>query len=172
VSKAFTKDDGPEPAPILRRRAPLPEGTPNYVTHRGLQALRDELAQLDASPPNGEASTRDANARTTWRSELEKRIATAVVAPPPDHRDEVRFGAMVRVQDAEGETRELQIVGVDEADASRGLVAFTAPLARALLGRRAGDIASVRRPGGEEELTVLEISYEPHQPVPLAGFVS
>ena len=42
VSKAFTKDDGPEVGPLLRRRAPLPEGTPNYVTPRGLRALRNK----------------------------------------------------------------------------------------------------------------------------------
>jgi transcription elongation factor GreB len=94
-----------------------------------------------------------------WRAELEQRIATAVVAPPPEHRDEVRFGASARVQDPEGQTRELQIVGVDEADAARGRIAFTAPLARALLGRRVGDVVSVKTPGGEEDLTVVEIVY-------------
>jgi transcription elongation factor GreB len=161
VSKAFTKDDGPEAAPILRRRAPLPDGTPNYVTARGLKALRDELAQLDAMPSSSQASAPGAvDGRTAWRSELETRIATAVLAPLPEDRDQVRFGAKVHVQDADGQTRELQLVGVDEADAARGLMAFTAPLARALLGRRVGDVVSVRTPGGEEELTVVRISYD------------
>jgi hypothetical protein len=45
MSKAFTKDDGPSPAEVPRRRPPLPEEAPNYVTPRGLQALRDELAR-------------------------------------------------------------------------------------------------------------------------------
>lgn len=147
MSKAFTKEDGPDVAPVRRRRAPLPEGTPNYVTKRGLQALRDELAQLDAAP-------------TEWRAELEHRIATAVVVEAPEHPAEVRFGATVRVQDGEGATRALHIVGVDEADAAHGLIAFTAPLARALLGRRMGDVASVRTPGGEEDLTIIEIAYD------------
>jgi transcription elongation factor GreB len=155
VSKAFTKDDGPEAAPVLRRRAPLPDGAPNYVTARGLGALRDELARLGPGPASAEGS----DARAVWRAELEQRIATAVVAPPPEHRDEVRFGASARVQDPEGQTRELQIVGVDEADAARGRIAFTAPLARALLGRRVGDVVSVKTPGGEEDLTVVEIVY-------------
>src|SRR4029079_7278730 len=113
-------------APILRRRAPLSEGTPNYVTARGLQALRDELATFDATPPSAE---RD-DARAAWRNELEHRITTAVVPPPPEDDGEVRFGALVRVRDADGAPRAVQIVGVDEADAAHNLVAFTAPLAR------------------------------------------
>jgi transcription elongation factor GreB len=157
VSKAFTKDDGPEAARVLRRRAPLPEDTPNYVTARGLQALRDELAQLEAVGPGSEG----ADARAAWRSELEHRITSAVVTTAPANRDEVRFGATVRLHDDQGRPRQLQIVGVDEADATRGLAAFTAPLARALLGRRVGDVVSVRTPGGEEELTIVDIAYEP-----------
>jgi hypothetical protein len=51
VSKAFTNDDGPSPAEVLRHRPPLPAGVANYVTTRDLQALRDELAALDAVPP-------------------------------------------------------------------------------------------------------------------------
>ena len=156
MSKAFTKDDAPDAAPVLRRRAPIPEGTPNYVTSRGLRALRSELAHLVAVPSGAEGH----EAHAAWRSELEQRIATAVVPPPPEHRDEIRLGATVRIQDAEGKTRKLQIVGVDEADAARGLVAFTAPLARALLGRREADVVSVSRPGGEDELTIAEIAYE------------
>jgi len=158
VSKAFTKDDGPEAAPVLRRRAPIPQGTPNYVTARGLKALRDELARLDAdAAPFAIAA---GEARAAWRSELEHRIATAILTAPPEHRDEIRLGATVRVRDAEGKARELQIVGVDEADAAQGRVAFTSPLARALLGRRVADVVSVRRPGGEDELTIAAIAYE------------
>jgi transcription elongation factor GreB len=156
VSKAFTKDDDNDVAPVPRRRAPIPEGTPNYVTSRGLRILRDELAQLGAVPSGVEG----ADARAAWLNELERRIAIAVVAPAPEHRDEVRFGATIRVQDAEGKVRELQIVGVDESDAARGLVAFTAPLARALLGRRVTDVVGVRRPGGEDELTIVGVTYE------------
>ncbi len=159
MSKAFTKDDGPEAAPLLRRRAPIPEGTPNYVTPRGLRALRDELDQLDAAP----SSVEGAGAHAAWRTELEHRIATAVVTSPPEHRDEIRLGATVKVEDTEGKQRELQIVGVDEADAAQGRVAFTAPLARALLGRRVADIVSVRTPAGEDELTIVGVAYEDAQ---------
>jgi transcription elongation factor GreB len=83
-----------------------------------------------------------------------------VLPPPPADRDEIRFGARVKIQDATGILRELQIVGVDEADPGQGLVAFVAPLARALLGARVGDQVTVRAPGGVEELEVLAVGYD------------
>ena len=145
MSKAFTKDDRPDEPLVVRHRPPLPDGVPNYVTPRGLQALRAELA---AAEPGAR------------RLELERRIAAAVLAPPPADRDEIRFGARVRMQDAAGEIRQVQIVGVDEANPAEGLIAFVAPLARALLGRRAGDAVTLRAPGGTEELDVVSIEYD------------
>jgi transcription elongation factor GreB len=145
VSKAFTKDDRPDEPVVVRHRPSLPEGLPNYVTRRGLQGLRDLLA------------TTEPGAR---RAELEQRIATAVLAPPPANREEIRFGARVKLRDAAGALREIQIVGVDEADPGKGLVAFVAPVARALLGRGVGERVTVRAPGGAEELDVLSIDYD------------
>ena len=65
----------------------------------------------------------------------------------------------LRVRHASGKEQAYQIVGVDEADAAHGLVAFTAPLARALLGRRAGDVVSVRAPGGDAELEIAAVEW-------------
>ena len=149
MSKAFTKDDGPDAPEIARHRPPLPAGT-NYVTAAGLRALRDELARLDATPTARGAA---------WRAELEGRIATAVVAAPPRDRDEVRFGARVGIKNADGVTRALTIVGVDEADASVGRIAFVAPVARALLGRRLGDVVSIRVPSGEDDVEIVSVLY-------------
>ena len=145
MSKAFTKDDRPDEPVVVRHRPSLPEGVPNYVSRRGLQGLRDLLATTE---PGGR------------RAELERRIATAVLVPPPTDRDEIRFGAQVRLRDAAGLLREIRIVGVDEADPGKGLVAFLAPLARALLGRRAGDQVTVPAPGGADELEVLAVDYD------------
>jgi transcription elongation factor GreB len=151
MSKAFTKDDAAPEPPVSRRRAPIPAGVPNYVTERGLRALREELTQMDAAThrPEGFAAR---------RAELEERIAGATPVPAPHDRTEIRFGAQVEVAGA-GDRREIQIVGIDEADPGLGLVAFTAPLARALLGRRVADVVSVRTPGGDEELQITSIRY-------------
>jgi transcription elongation factor GreB len=60
----------------------------------------------------------------------------------------------------DGELREIRIVGVDEADPAAGFVAFVAPLARALLGHRAGDEVTLRTPGGSEQLEVISVDYD------------
>jgi transcription elongation factor GreB len=144
VSKAFTKDDRPDEPLVVRRRSTLPEGVPNYVTPRWFRLLREQLAQ--ASGPA--------------RVELEQRIAGAFSAPPPADRQEIRFGARVTLRSEDGAERRIQIVGVDEADPAAGLIAFVAPMARALLGHRIGDTVAVRSPGGTGELSVMAIEYD------------
>jgi len=73
--------------------------------------------------------------------------------------DEVRFGATATVRDESGAERCYQIVGVDEADAREGRVAFILPIARALLSRKVGELTALRTPRGEEELEVAAVSY-------------
>jgi len=169
VSKAFTKDDSSDAPPVIPARAPLPPGTPNYVTARGLASLRTELAGLRLDRSHLEAHAEDEGAprelatATARLEELEDRVARAeLVESTPassDGRQTVRFGATVTAKNEEDEERTFQIVGVDEADAARGLVAFVAPLARAVLGKRVGDAVSLRTPRGVEELEVVGISY-------------
>lgn len=166
MNKAFTKDDANSDPVLIPPRAPLPEGVVNYVTPRGLASLREELSALerarDASElaTSGEERTRQRAALAGRVLELEERIAGAVLVDPrAQPRDCIRFGAYVTVAGAHGERR-YQIVGVDEADARSGKLAFTAPLARALLGKSVGDSASFRSPRGEEELEVVAVDYE------------
>jgi transcription elongation factor GreB len=73
--------------------------------------------------------------------------------------DIVRFGALVEVRDDAGRLRRYQLVGPDESDPANGRVSYESPLGRALLKRRVGDIAVVRRPAGEIELEVVAIEY-------------
>jgi transcription elongation factor GreB len=161
VSRAFVKEDNSEP-PLVRPRAPLPDGTPNYVTRRGLAALHDERSRLQASRPNldveaDSAALAELNARL---GALDARIASAVpVDAASVAHDEVRFSAAVTLRDAAGRHRRYRIVGVDEADAESGRIAFTAPLARAISGKRLGDAISLRQPGGESEFEIIEIDY-------------
>jgi transcription elongation factor GreB len=161
VSKAFTKEsDIDEPAlgtdgPDLR----LPAGARNYVTAEGLADLKRELGTLQESND----PTRERLRRLRY---LQLRIETAeLVAPSSDAV--VRFGATVRVRDDEGAEREYRIVGVDEADPARGRISWVAPLARALLGAKAGDVVTWRPPRGrgpqdenedDEDLEVLAVT--------------
>ncbi|HKC49681.1 MAG TPA: GreA/GreB family elongation factor [Myxococcota bacterium] len=165
MSKAFTDEEAGEDAPIVPQRAPLPPGVPNYVTARGLARLRDELAALHAERGRAGALAdekqrgRALGALTQRRVALEQRIATAELVPPPSESlERVRFGATVTVAGADGERR-YEIVGVDEADPAQGMLAFTSPLARALVGRAAGDTIRLRTPRGEEEVVITRVAY-------------
>jgi transcription elongation factor GreB len=170
VSKAFTKDDAWE-EPVVPPRVPVPAGVPNYVTPRGLRLLREELAGLEAERQrldgdrSDEAEYRRRSAVLAGRaSELAARLASAVlVEPGRQPPDRVRFGVAVTLRtvsgDRTGEERRLEIVGIDEADAARGRVAFVSPIARAMLGRAVGDTATLTTPRGTELLEVLSIEY-------------
>ena len=165
MSKAFTDEETAEPPLIVPSRAPLPPGVPNYVTAEGLLRLREELAALVAergiAERAPEASRTQALAAIAGRrAELEQRIASAEVVPlPTETLDSVRFGAAVTVEGVGGVQR-YRIVGVDEADASRGRIAFVSPLARALLGRSVGETVRLRAPRGDEELEIVAVEYE------------
>jgi len=165
VSKAFTDEETADAPRIVPARAPLPPGVPNYVTARGLARLRAELAVLRAERADLEAGARSPDqaerlaALSRRRAELEQRIASAErVAPPDPSCDTVRFGASVSLEGASG-VRRYRIVGVDEADAARGDIAFVSPLARTLLGRTVGDRVRLRAPRGDEELEILAVDY-------------
>ena len=131
---------------------------PNYVTPRGLLLLHAELAGLEAERRRLDADRDDdmdyrrrlaiLTART---SDLTARIASAVVVDPrPQPRDVVRFGARVTLRtmsgERAGEEARARDLGIDEADAAHGRGAFTAPIARAILGRRVGDTATLDTP--------------------------
>ena len=157
--------------PLVPRRAPLPPGVPNYVTARGLAALRGELAELHALVAKARAGAagaepdtvraRELNALAERSAELEARLASAELVPLPEPApDEVRFGATVTVTGADGAERAYTIVGVDEANAAEARIAFVAPLARALLGKRVGDATVVRTPHGDDEIEIVKLSYE------------
>lgn len=173
MSKGFTKDDATDEPLVVPARAPLPEGVPNYVTPRGLAALEAELAELErararcvARAADGDAdAAREGSAIATRAGELEIRLGAAeLVAPAVGPLEVVRFGATVLTRSDDGAERNLHIVGVDEAAAApraappaASEVAFTAPIARALLGKRVGDVATVHTPRGESELEVVAI---------------
>ncbi len=72
----------------------------------------------------------------------------------------VVFGATVRLQNTETEAEiRYQIVGAEEADIKAGLISITSPIARALIGREAGDVVEVKAPGGVTSYAVVEVEY-------------
>lgn len=171
MSRAFAKEGDVEGPLVVPPRAALPPGVPNYVTARGLELLHAEQSELEAERARIDADHSDEAERTRGLNyiavrlaDLSERIASArLVVPENQPQDEVRFGATVtlrtRTGKRAGEERRLTLVGVDEASADEGRIAFTAPIARAILGKRVGETVTFRMPRGEEELDVVAISY-------------
>ena len=77
-----------------------------------------------------------------------------------DAGDRIVFGATVTLADEDtGEERKYQIVGDLEADIKQGLIAISSPVARALIGKHAGDVVTIEAPGGTSEVEIVEVSY-------------
>jgi transcription elongation factor GreB len=99
---------------------------------------------------------------------LTKRLEVAEVVDPGqrEETDQVFFGATVTYTTATGEEHTIRIVGVDETDMHRGRISWISPVARALIKAREGDTVSLRTPGGDEQIEILEVRYEeiPMQP--------
>ena len=172
MSRAFVKEDDAGEPPIIPPRAALPPGTPNYVTPQGLEKLRAELAELEAERSQVESNRENEADRTRQLtvlngklSALTARLASAKVVDPQNQpADEVRFGATVTLRTRSGgkpgTMRRFTIVGVDEAAVEEGLIAFVAPIARAVTGARQGDMVKLRMGRVEEEVEVVEIRYD------------
>ena len=95
-------------------------------------------------------------------AELESKLAAAQVIDPTTVEADGRvvFGATVELEDLEsGKPVKYQIVGDDEADLKQNLVSISSPIARALIGKEAGDTADVHAPGGSKRYEIVEVKY-------------
>jgi transcription elongation factor GreB len=94
-------------------------------------------------------------------SHLSRMMKAAKIVDPAGQtsRDQVRFGATVELADEDDNRRVVTIVGDDEADAAAGMIGWSAPLARALIGAGVGDERIVRLPAGEKSYEIIEIRY-------------
>lgn len=91
---------------------------------------------------------------------LEDRLARAEVIDPAMLKgDKVMFGATVKLLDEDDEEVTYQIVGAEESDVKGGKISYTSPLARALIGRRAGDEVEVPTPSGERYYEIATINF-------------
>lgn len=181
MNKAFVKesdaadDDEEVAAPAL------PAGAKNYMTPAGYARLDAEFNQLwkverpklvetiSWAAGNGDRSEngdyiygkkrlREVDRRIRF---LSKRLEHAVVVDPAtrEDTDQVFFGATVTVADSNGGESTYAIVGIDEADAGRGRIAWISPMARALLKAREGDTVSVQTPDGRREVEIIDVRY-------------
>ena len=155
------KEDDQEEIPIVPPRADLPEGVTNYVTQVGMNELLTEKQMLVDEKNNLDSSNEDEkrialNHITAKLQLLNNRIVTARIVNINDQApDEIRFGAVIRLKiEANKNIQTFQIVGVDEADISKGKISFTSPLAKVLINKLIGDKAILKR--GQEDL-VFEI---------------
>lgn len=145
MSKAFTSEETPDTAPLVRAPPRLAPGEVRWVTPEGHAALRAELARLREA---GDA-----------RAALVERILRVLTVLGPESAPDgvVGFGTWVTVEDEDGATTTWRIVGPDESDARARRVSVHAPLAQALMGHVVGDAVVVQRPAGAHELTIVAV---------------
>lgn len=154
--------------------------SPNYITPEGARRLSDELARLrsvdrprivqevsDAAAQGdrsenaeyiyGKKKLREIDRRMRY---LTKRLSVAVVVDPRQQKgDKIFFGATVELEDEHGTRSTHQIVGEDEIDGNASRISWRSPVGRALLGKRIGDVVTVRRPAGDVEMEILQVRY-------------
>ena len=159
----------------------MTDSAPRYITPNGFARLRAEYDELfaverpkvvevvswaaslgdrseNADYLYGKKRLREIDRRLGYLSRIMK--AARVVDPASQQGcDQVRFGATVDLADEDDQRRAITIVGDDETDASAGRIGWSAPLARALIGAKAGDERTVCLPTGEKSYEILAIRY-------------
>ena len=128
---------------------------------RVVQEVHDAAAMGDRSENAeyiyGKRRLREIDRRMRYLSTLLDRVS--VVDPSKVKSDKIQFGATVRLEDENQQERSYQLVGIDEVDVKRGRISVASPMGKALLGKKPGDIASVKRPAGELEVEIIAIEY-------------
>ncbi len=166
MSRGFVREGDQEEEPIIAPRAPLPEGIINHVTAHGLELLLKEQESLEADKRRLQTD-KSSEHRLEIRvidiklTLLAERFKSAqVVEPSSETQDEVRFGAVVEYRmGMDGPSVKFQIVGVDEADVKQKKIAFTSPIARALIGIKVGEEREFALGDELRKVSVLKIEY-------------
>ncbi|GGG44852.1 GreA/GreB family elongation factor [Bizionia arctica] len=166
MSRGFVKEDDQEEIPIVPPRADLPEGVINYVTQVGMdellmekQMLNDEREHLNIS--NEKERRIAVNYINAKLQLLNNRIATAkIVDLKMQPQNEIRFGALVTLKiGSDTKLQKYQIVGVDEADISKGKISFISPIARILTNKEVGGKAILKLATEDRVFEIIEILY-------------
>ncbi len=131
--------------------------------HAVIQAIAEARAQGDLSENAEYEAAKDKQGFIEGRiKELEGKLAAAQVIDPAsiDAGGKVVFGCTVDLEDEDsGQKVTYQIVGDDEADLKLGLISISSPIARALIGKLAGDVAEVQAPGGLRHWEIVDVRY-------------
>ncbi len=131
--------------------------------HAVIQAIAEARAQGDLSENAEYEAAKDKQGFIEGRIlEIEGKLAAAQVIDPAtlDADGRVVFGSTVDLEDESSGTRvTYQIVGDDEADLKLGLISISSPIARALIGKEAGDVAEVNAPGGLKSYEIIGVRY-------------
>ena len=151
------------------------------ITSRGAELLRVELQRLktverpsvinaiaearahgDLSENAEYDAARERQAFVEGRiSEIESKLANAQIIDPKllDAEGRCVFGSTVDLEEVGGDAVTYQIVGEDEAEIKEGRISVSSPIARALIGKDAGDVVEVRTPGGVKRYEIVDVRY-------------
>lgn len=166
MSRAFVKESDDDFSASELPERPVPDHA-NYVTPHGMELLRARVRELaEQHEQLKSVAEEDSEAKRKLR-EVERdqryfnaQLERAELVDPAGHpQGEVRFGAIVKVEDAAGAVQAFNIVGDDEADVVAGKISWGSPLARSLLGAKVGDSVKWQRPAGEVEVEIVAIDY-------------
>ncbi|MEO6580141.1 MAG: GreA/GreB family elongation factor [Sphingomicrobium sp.] len=155
MSVAFRRDSDEEHLEP-KFELPIPPG-PNLVTQRGLALIEARNVELETAVREASAEQLPELQRDLryWRATL----STAQLAPPASG-EVVALGTMVTIEQ-DGASRTLDIVGHDESEPAAGRIAFTAPLAKALIGCEVGEEVDPPGPGGPIIITAINVQPAP-----------
>jgi transcription elongation factor GreA len=128
-----------------------------------IQAIKEAREKGDLSENAEYEAARERQGFIEGRiSELEGKLASLQIIDPVqvDAGGRIVFGATVELDDLTASERvKYQIVGDDEADIKAGRISVSSPIARALIGKREGDVVEVAAPGGRREYEILDVRY-------------
>lgn len=127
-----------------------------------IKAIEEARAQGDISENAEYESAKERQSLVEGRiGEIQGKIAGAEVIDPASIKsDRVVFGATVVIVDQEtDEEHTYQIVGVDEADVKKGMISILSPIARALIGKKAGDVVTVQSPKGDKDYEIISFKF-------------
>jgi transcription elongation factor GreA len=131
--------------------------------HAVIQAIAEARAQGDLSENAEYEAAKDKQAFIEGRIlHIDGQLAAAQIINPADvdAGGRIVFGSTVVLEEEEsGQEVTYQIVGDDEADIKQNLVSISSPIARALIGKEAGDTADVHAPGGAKRYEIVEVKY-------------